>query len=96
MVPYTTVPFLSSICTFSFDSFIKNLQRAAGAAAFTGQQPEQRERRAAKAARRSAIVTRAGLPALADLTSFTIVPQLCCAAFKTSCPPPRWLATSGV
>lgn len=26
IVPYTTVPFLSSICTFSFESFIKNLQ----------------------------------------------------------------------
>jgi hypothetical protein len=26
MVPYTTVPFLSSIWTFSLESFIKNLQ----------------------------------------------------------------------
>lgn len=25
IVPYTTVPFFSSICTFSFDSFIRNL-----------------------------------------------------------------------
>ncbi len=27
MVPYTTVPFLSSICTFSLESFIRNLQQ---------------------------------------------------------------------
>lgn len=27
IVPYTTVPFFSSICTFSFASFIKNLQQ---------------------------------------------------------------------
>lgn len=49
MVPYTTVPFFSSICTFSFDSFIRNLRGGRGKSRRSGPALTRRRRAAAAA-----------------------------------------------